>query len=455
LTALGTQFVPDAAGGLTVHPGLGPAVKGEIGIDAGLAGTVMRFVPPLVALTSATVRFTGDPAAAARPMAGLLDALGRLGVAVAHPTTKPTPNPPGQANPARSGRPAGLAVPAGQGDTVDAAPAHSNTQPPSLPFSLTGTGGMAVGAVTVDASASSQFLSGLLLAAPRFTNGLAITLDPPVLPSRPHVDLTLEALSAFGATATQTGDCAWRVEPGGLEGRTLEIEPDLSNAAPFLAAALVAGGTVRVPHWPAATAQPGDRLRDYLAAMGATVTLSLDTPVHGDQAAPPGPAGAPPSCHRTHLEPPATPTSGGSGLNHTGVLAVTGRGPSAPIQGADLDLGPAGELTPTLAALAALAATPSRFRGIGHLRGHETNRLAALTETINALGGRATELEDGLAIEPAPLHGGVVDARGDHRLATFGAILGLRVPGVVVDGIGATAKTLPTFPSLWAELVHG
>jgi 3-phosphoshikimate 1-carboxyvinyltransferase len=269
----------------------------------------------------------------------------------------------------------------------------------------------------LDATASSQFLSALLLAAPRMAGGLRVRLDPAALPSRPHVDLTIRALTEFGATARQTGRFAWEVEPGGLTGRDLAVEPDLSNAAPFLAAALVAGGRVAVPGWPAATDQPGDRLREYLAAFGAAVEWR------------PGPkAGGP------------------------GELAATA--PGGRIAGVELDLSAAGELAPTLAGLATLAATPSRLGGIGHLKGHETDRLAALTREINRLGGDARERAGGLEIRPGPLAGGLVRTYGDHRMATFGALIGLAVPGVAVEDIGATAKTLPGFAQLWQSLVR-
>jgi 3-phosphoshikimate 1-carboxyvinyltransferase len=115
----------------------------------------------------------------------------------------------------------------------------------------------------------------------------------------------------------------------------------------------------------------------------------------------------------------------------------------------DIDLHDAGELTPTVAALAALAGGPSVLRGIAHLRGHETDRLAALRTELNGLGGDVTETEDGLAIRPAPLHGGDWHAYADHRMATAGAIIGLMVPGVRVDDIATTAKTIPDFPGLW------
>ena len=205
---------------------------------------------------------------------------------------------------------------------------------------------------------------------------------------------------------------SWTVHPGPIAARTWEIEPDLSNATPFLAAAAVVGGTVRIPGWPSSTTQPGDAIRGILAEMGADVTLA------------------------------------------DGVLAVTGPAGSA-LRGIERDMGDIGELTPTVAALCALAETPSRLTGIAHLRGHETNRLNALATEINNLGGRVTELSDGLAIEPAPLHGGEWHSYADHRMATAGAILGLRVPGVEVENIATTSKTLPGFEHLWENMLHG
>ncbi|MDR2378492.1 MAG: 3-phosphoshikimate 1-carboxyvinyltransferase [Bifidobacteriaceae bacterium] len=371
-----TAASPDAAGGAP------PAAAGRApdstvpgaAIDVGLAGTVMRFLAPAAALATGRFSFGGDPAAAGRPIRPLLRALADLGVEVVWP-------------------------PAGR----------------SLPFAVHGRGGVAGGSVRLDASASSQFLSALLASAPRFDRGLRVELDPPELPSRPHVELTVTALTRFGARAEQTGEWSWRVQPGGLAGQDLAVEPDLSNAAPFLAAALVAGGQVRVPDWPRRTDQAGDRLREYLAAYGAEVAWS------------PGPTA------------------------DQGVLSVSA--PGGTISGVELDLSPAGELTPTLAALAALAESPSRLVGIGHLRGHETNRLAALTCEINRLGGDARELADGIEIHPAPLRGGLARTYGDHRMAAFAALIGLATPGVLVEDVGVTAKTLPGFAALWQAMV--
>jgi 3-phosphoshikimate 1-carboxyvinyltransferase len=387
-------------------------------IDVGLAGTVMRFLAPVAALAEGGFTFDGDPAAARRPIRPLLRALADLGVEVGWP-------PEGS----------------------------------SLPFVINGRGGLAGGSVRLDAGASSQFLSALLLAAPRFEEGLTVELDPPALPSRPHVDMTIRALRQFGASPEQIGEWSWRVPPGGLTGQDLAVEPDLSNAGPFLGAALVAGGVVRVEDWPSRTDQAGDRLRDYLEAFGATVAWAPGT----SAAASPGgsPAAAPTSQGDSAWSPAAgamaalrqsqatAPTPQGDSA--WGELSVNG--PAGQLRGVDLDLTPAGELAPTLAALAALASSESRLVGIGHLRGHETNRLAALAREINRLGGDARELEDGLAIRPRPLHGGLVRTYGDHRMATFAALIGLAVPGVEVEDIAATDKTLPGFERLWQAMV--
>jgi 3-phosphoshikimate 1-carboxyvinyltransferase len=373
LRRLGAKIHTREDGAVQVSPG--PLV-GAGQIDAGLAGTVMRFLPPVAALARGETRFTGDPAAARRPIAPLLDALEGLGVRV---------------------RPDSASAPGGG----------------SLPFEILGRGAVAGGPVRLDASASSQFLSALLLAAPRFDQGVDVILQAepggkPPLPSRPHVDMTVEALRTFGARVDQGPGDRWTVHPGGLTGRAVAVEPDLTNAAPFLAAALAAGGTVRVAGWPERTTQAGALMLDCLRAFGAEPKWEQ------------------------------------------GLLAVTGPGA---IRGASLDLANAGELAPVAAALAALAEGESRVRGIGHLRGHETDRLAALARELNRLGADAEETPDGLVIRPKKLRGGLVRTYGDHRMAMFGAVLGLRVAGVELEDVGVTAKTFPTFPALWEALL--
>ncbi|OUD85963.1 3-phosphoshikimate 1-carboxyvinyltransferase [Clavibacter michiganensis subsp. michiganensis] len=280
----------------------------------------------------------------------------------------------------------------------------------ALPFSLYGTGEVPGGEIAIDASASSQFVSGLLLAAPRFAQGLRLRHTGATLPSMPHIEMTIRTLAERGVVVQSPEPGLWVVPSSPIAGREVRIEPDLSNAAPFFAAALVAGGRVAIPGWPEETTQVGADLAHLLPRFGATVTREGDALV----------------------------VDGGPGL------AAGGR-----IPGVDLDLSTGGELAPALVALAALADGPSRITGIGHLRGHETDRLAALAAEITGLGGSVTELDDGLAIEPAPLHGGPWRAYEDHRMATAGAIVGLAVPGVEIDDICTTAKTLPEFPELW------
>ena len=348
-------------------------LSGGSSIDCGLAGTVMRFVPLVASLALGPVAFDGDPHARKRPMRSTIDALRALGVDVTDD---------------------------GRG---------------TLPFSLYGTGEVVGGELEVDASASSQFISALLLVGARFTKGLQLRHTGESLPSLPHIEMTIDCLAARGVDVESLGTSEWRVAPGEIAGRELDIEPDLSNAAPFLAAALVAGGTVTISGWPTTTTQVGAQLETILARFGASV----------------------------RREGGRFTLNGGAGALGGGAL-----------RGVDLDLSESGELAPTIVAVAALADSPSRITGIGHLRGHETDRIAALATEINALGGAVTELDDGLAIEPRELHGGLWHSYEDHRMATTGAILGLAVDDLEIDDIGTTAKTLPEFPELWRNLVH-
>ncbi|MEU5881966.1 3-phosphoshikimate 1-carboxyvinyltransferase [Spirillospora sp. NPDC047279] len=340
-------------------------LTGPARIDCGLAGTVMRFVPPVAALADGEVVVDGDPYARRRPMGPLITALRELGADIDD---------------------------GGRG---------------ALPFTIRGRGTVEGGTVTIDASGSSQLVSGLLLAAPRFEKGVEVRHVGPPVPSAPHLAMTVEMLRERGA-AVEVEDDVWRVAPGPLRGGETVIEPDLSNAAQFLGAALVTGGRVTVPGWPERTTQPGDALRGLLAAMGAEVT------------------------------------SGPDGLTVRG---------SGTFEGLEADLHEVGELTPVLAALAALASSPSRLTGIAHLRGHETDRLAALVNEINALGGDATELPDGIAINPRPLRGGVFHTYDDHRMVMAAAVLGLAVPGVEVENVATVGKTLPDFTELWGSMV--
>lgn len=349
---------------LTVSGNVSPEPMAQV--DCGLAGTVLRFVPPLAALAESMVEFDGDEQARARPIVPLLDALRGLGVRID-----------------------------GSG----------------LPFRVLGTGSVIGGTVEIDASASSQFVSGLLLCAASFVEGLTVHHTGSSLPSAPHIAMTVAMLRQAGVDVDDSVRNRWTVQPGPVAARHWEVEPDLTNAVPFLAAAVVTGGAVRITGWPASSVQPADNILDVLGKMNAVV-------------------------------------------RHTDSF-LEARG-SGDYQGFDVDLRAVGELTPSVAALAALA-TPgsvSRLTGVAHLRGHETDRLAALSTEINRLGGDCTETPDGLEITATPLRSGVWHAYADHRMAMAGAIVGLRVDGVEVDDIGATSKTLPDFPQLWARMLE-
>jgi 3-phosphoshikimate 1-carboxyvinyltransferase len=362
LGALGLR-VDGPGSGLTVGGRIAPVPGARVA--CGLAGTVLRFVPPLAALADSVVEFDGDEQARARPIAPLLDALRVLGVRID-----------------------------GTG----------------LPFRVRGRGSVAGGTVAIDASASSQFVSGLLLSAPSFTEGLTVEHTGSALPSAPHIAMTIVMLRQAGVDVDDSVPNRWQVRAGAVAARHWEVEPDLSNAVPFLAAAVVSGGTVRITGWPGTSVQPADDILSVLGKLDAVVTQS------------------------------------------DSFLEV--RGP-ARYPGFDVDLRAVGELTPSVAALAALA-TPgsvSRLTGIAHLRGHETDRLAALSAEINRLGGDCQETPDGLVIAATPLRPGIWRAYADHRMAMAGAIVGLRVAGVQVDDIGSTSKTLPDFPRLWARML--
>ena len=343
------------------------SLTGSTSVDCGLAGTVMRFLPPVATLADGPVIFYGDARAGRRPMAPVIDALRALGARI---------NDEGRG---------------------------------TLPFTVEGSGRMQGGPVTVDASGSSQFISGLLLAGARYDQGITVHHHGKPVPSEPHIQMTVEVLRDAGVIVDDSATHTWRVEPSEVQSLDVEVEPDLSNAAAFLAAAVVTGGTVQVPGWPQHTTQAGDAIRDILDAMGADVLFER------------------------------------SGLTVTG---------SEQISGLDVDLHDAGELTPVVVAIAALADSPSLIRGIGHLRGHETDRLVALSTEINALGGSVEATEDSLRITPKLLQGGLFHTYDDHRMAMAAAVLGLRVPGVVIENVETTDKTLPGFVTRWTRLLE-
>ena len=372
LKAMGVGVTEEQNGGDLAWKITPAKLQGPAKVDVGNAGTVMRFLPPLSALAHGDISFDGDPRSYERPLAPVISALEELGIEIEH-----------------KGR-------------------------YSLPLVVKGKGSIPGGELTIDASASSQFLSALLLIAPSTTNGITATHKGGALPSMPHIDMTVQMLRDFGAKVTVDKAAQnWRVESGPLHGVDLVIEPDLSNAAPFLSIPMVCGGSITIADWPKQTTQPGDQLREILTQMGAQVSFSE------------------------------------AGLTLTG---------GESIHGIDIDLHDVGELTPAIAALAALADSPSHLRGIGHLRLHETDRLAALTREINSLGGNVVEDETSLRITPAGafgkgLHGGTFHTYDDHRLATAGAVIGLVIDDVQIENVATTRKTLPDFPGLWQSLI--
>jgi 3-phosphoshikimate 1-carboxyvinyltransferase len=360
LQALGTE-IETSGDAVKVRP---QPLRGPAEIDCGLAGTVMRFVPPVAALAHGLVTFDGDPRARLRPMGEILTALRALGA------------------------------------DLDRAAA-------SLPFEIRGRGSLRGGKAELDASSSSQFVSALLLAGARYDLGVDVRHQGKPVPSLPHIDLTVAMLRERGVEVDDDEPNRWSVSPGSIAAVDIDIEPDLSNAAPFLAAAAVTGGAVTVRDWPHKTVQPGDRLREILAEFGATVSLDA------------------------------------AGLTVTGDT----------VRGVDLDLHDVGELTPVVAALCALGDGPSYLRGIAHLRGHESDRLAALATELTNLGCDARETDDGLEIRPQPMSASVFHTYHDHRMAHAAAVLALRVPGLGIENVATTSKTHPDFVVAWTAML--
>jgi len=371
LTALGALVDPSDPDEVTITP---PATwKGGSDIDCGLAGTVMRFVPPVAMLAGGPVRFHGDPRASERPMSPLLSALIALGATVLGDDGCPTD---------------------------------------ALPFILTPPARWLDDPVTIDATTSSQFVSGLLLAGASYPNGLDLRHEGGPLPSRPHIDMTVAMLAAHGVAASLPEPDRWLVPPAPLYAVDAVIDPDLTNAAAFLLAGVITGGRTEVANWPARTTQPGDMIREIIESFGGFVHRQADGSLV---------AGSDNSLMRT-----------------------------------DLNLSAASELAPVVAGLAAVAPGVSHLTGIGHIRGHETDRLAAIADALAAVGVDAQADDDGLTITGGRArHGGTIESRGDHRMVHLGALLALVTPGVTVTDPDAVAKTMPDFAERWTALVAG
>jgi 3-phosphoshikimate 1-carboxyvinyltransferase len=363
LRAIGVN-IEDVGGDWRITPGV---LRGPARVDVGNAGTVMRFLPPIAALAKGEIHFDGDPRSHERPIGPVIEGLRAIGANI-----------------------------------IDDARG-------AMPITVIGAGSLRGGDVSIDASASSQFVSALLLVGPATRNGVTVHHIGSSLPSMPHIEMSVQMLRAFGASVDDSQPNKWRVESGPLTAQQLVIEPDLSNAAPFLAAAIITSGSVTIKDWPSSTTQPGDQLRNILSMMGAKVAFV-----------------------------------------NAGLRVSAGD----ELLGLDVDLHDVGELTPVIAALCAFASTKSHLRGIGHLRLHETDRLKALATEINGLGGQVTEYPDSLEIHPRQMHGGTFHTYDDHRLATAGALIGLLVPNVTVENIETTKKTLPDFVGLWSKMIE-
>ena len=385
LTALGATFtrVNDDPTVLDITPIKHADTTGNITVDSGLAGTVMRFIPGVAASTHATVLVDGDEQSYARPMGPVIDGLIKAGVKIT---------------------------------------AEQQSKVTHLPLTVHGAGAPVGGTVSIDAGGSSQFISALLLIGATCTDGLDIRHTGKHTPSPEHIAMTIALLAEAGVSVTTPEPDRWVVPPGAITAGDSAVEPDLSNAGPYLAAAVVTGGRVTVPYWPMETTQIGDRWRTILARFGAEVTFE---PVSG--------------------------TNYGD-LTVTGVLNTAGQ----PVITGGGEISDLAELAPTTAAIAMLADGPTRLTNIGHLRGHETDRLSALTTEAKKLGATVEEGDDYLAFAGSyHLQPAVIDSYADHRMATYGAIIGLRVNNTSIADVATTAKTMPDFPLAWTQLVSG
>lgn len=339
-------------------------------IDCGLAGTVMRFLPAFaLQCEGQSITFTGDEHASKRPMSELLDAFRTLGVC------------------------------------VDAA---------SLPFTMRVPQRFTTRQVMIDSSRTSQYISALLLVGARLPNGLTITHTGDHLPSQPHIDMTIQMLAERGVDVEYSHPHTWSLAHHEIAPIDTVIEPDLTNAAVFLAAAAVAGGTVRVAHWPQTTTQAGDQIRSILAQMGAQVSF-----VDGD-------------------------------------LSVQGAGTLT--NPPRIDLSEASELAPVVAGLVACGDGVCELTGIGHIRGHETDRLAAISAELNSLGVFTEQFDDGLRIHGCT--GNLTPSRplrsyADHRMVHMACLVSLRTNGLEIEGVEAVSKTMPDFCARWEAMLSG
>ncbi|MFJ3825058.1 3-phosphoshikimate 1-carboxyvinyltransferase [Streptomyces nodosus] len=334
--------------------GRGPTGKADIWCED--AGTAARFLPPFAAVGHGRFVFDGSAQLRARPLGPLADTLAALGTTV---TTDP-----------------------GGG----------------LPMTLESEG-LDGGAVTVESSLSSQFLSGLLMAAPLMRRPLTLTIDS--LVSRPYIVMTLALMRRFGAKVTERPGDVIEVQPGGYSALDLTVEPDASTASYVFAAAAVTGVTVTVPGLGHGSLQGDLRFVDVLRQLGAQVDVTESA------------------------------------------TSVTGEGPLR--GGLSVDMGEISDTFMTLAAIAPLADAPITIRGIAHARLKESDRIAAVAQNLRALGVDTDEGHDWITVHPGTPTGARIACRRDHRIGMAFSVLGLRVPGVALDDPSCVGKTFPGF----------
>lgn len=369
LDAEDTRAMIDCCRGLGAvidgEPGAGALIVDGTGgeVDAAGAtlwvrqsGTTARFLLPLAARSLGGATVDGDGQIRARPQGDLLAALESLGARIED---------------ADDGR---LPVRFG-------------------PATLRG------GTVRIPASASSQFVSGLLLCAPTLPVGLEIELTGDIV-SAPYLEMTVAVMRRFGARVETDSHRRYLVEPGGYRATELAVEPDASTASYFFAAAAACGGRVGVVGLGADSIQGDTAFVDVLEGMGATVARGADR--------------------------------------------IEVRGPET-LTGIEVSMRDCSDTAPTLAAIAPLAEGTVRVREIGFIRAKESDRIAAVVAELGRLGVEATDDGDGFTVVPGTPHGGVVETYDDHRIAMAFTVLGLAVPGVRIADPECVTKTFPAF----------
>ncbi len=359
LVRLGFAVEADRAGGVaTIQGRAGTIPEREVDLFVGNAGTVARFLPPALSLGTGPYRVDGVSRMRERPVGDLVEAMRKLGAGVGYG--------------GEEGR---------------------------FPLILDG-GGLQGGDAKVKGSKSSQFLSGLLMAAPYAAGEVVLEVEGGLV-SKPYVGITLEVMSEFGVEVEVREDYGrFAVSPGLYKARDYAIEPDASGASYFMAAAAVTGGRVEIPGLGAGSMQGDMKFAEVLAEMGC------DTQTRAES------------------------------------IAV--RGPER-LRGVEVDMNAFSDTMITLAAIAPFAAGPTIINNVEHTRHQETDRISAVVTELRRLGVRAEEWRDGLRIEPGPAHPALVRTYGDHRIAMAFAVTGLVTPGIRIQDPGCVTKTFPDY----------